>query len=36
MLDDIRRAKDLRNMTGGGEIVSDADGVYKYWKLGKS
>merc|ERR1719193_2038000 len=25
MLDDIRRAKDLRNMTGGGEIVSDAD-----------
>ena len=36
MLDDIRRAKALRNMTGGGEIVSDAEGAYGYVKLGSS
>ena len=36
MLDDIRRAKALRNMTGGGEIVSDAEGANGYVKLGSS
>ena len=36
MVDDIRRAKALRNMTGGGEFVSDAEGAYGYVKLGSS
>ena len=36
MVHDIKRAKALRNMTGGGEIVSDVEGAYGFVKLGSS